>query len=430
VGLGGDYALRRDYAGCPGCGRRAGPLDAARGGGAGTLSPGLARVVARAAVETSFAHAAEQGQEAVGAAVSVETGRRTAEHRGAVAQAQSQATIARAAQGAPAEVTPEEQRVSPTTTVAVEVDGVLGHRDEGGHEMKVVTVAPWGPDVPTDPDTGRTPLRWGAASDGVGTEEAEAGGGRVYGEARRRGLGTPAVRTVVMLGDGAAWIWGRAAHFRGGAGVAVLEIGDIYHADGYLGAVGPADVGAGSPQANAWVAPLKEHLYLPGPAPLLAALVPTTEEAGVAIAEAQRYFTTPTARMDSPRFGARQCPRGSGAGERSCKCGVEARLKQAGLRGATAGSQALASLRALHRSGRWAAFWPTRPHRQPPTLQPHEGRAARPLVPVVPPAAAPTPAAPAACSLLSALAPADAPPAAPRPKPAAHQRPLILPRSA
>lgn len=433
VGLVGDYALRRDYAWCPGCGRSAVPVDAAVGLGTGVLAPGLARVVARAAVETSFEHAAEQVQEAVGAAVSVETVRRTAEHLGAVAEAQTQATIARAAQGAPAEVTPEEQRVSPTTTVAVEVDGVLVHRDEGWHEMKVVTVAPLGPDVQTDPDTGRTHLRWGAASYGVGTEEAEAFWWRVYVEARRRGLGTPAVRTVVMLGDGAAWIWGRAAHFLGVPGVEVVEIVDIYHAYGYLWAVGHAYFGAGSPQASAWVEPLKEHLYLHGPAPVLAALaalVPTTEEAGVAIAEAQSYFTTHTARMDYPRFVARQFPIGSGAVESSCKCVVEARLKQAGMRWATAGSQAIASLRALHRSGRWATFWQTRPHRQPPTLQPHEVRVARPLVPVVPPAAAPTPAAPAACSLLSALAPADAPPAAPRPKPAAHQRPLILPRSA
>lgn len=433
VGLVGNYALRRDYAWCPHCGWSVVPVDAAVGLGTGALSPGLARVVARAAVETSFEHAAEQVQEAVGVRVSTETVRRTAEHLGAVAEAQTQAAIAQAAQGAPATAVAQEPPRPTPSTLAVEVDGVLVHRDDGWHEMKVVTVAPLGPDVQTDTDTGRTHLRWRAASYGVGTEEAETFWWRVYVEARRRGLGTPAVRTVVVLGDGAAWIWSRAAHFLGVAGVEVVEIVDIYHAYGYLWAVGNAHFGAGSPQAAAWVEPLKDRLYLQGPAPVLtalAALVPTTLEAGAAIADAQSYFTTHTACMDYPRFVARQFPIGSGAVESACKCVVEARLKGAGMRWATAGSQAIASLRALHRSGRWTAFWQTRPHRQPSALQPHAVRAAHPPVPVAPLAAAPTPAAPADCSLLTAPPTTDAPPAPPRPKPAAHQRPLILPRSA
>ena len=450
VGLVGDYALRRDYAWCPGCGRSAVPVDAAIGLGAGALSPGLARVVARAAVETSFEHAAEQVQEAVGVTVSAETVRRTAEHLGAVAeaqtqaaiaqaqtqaaiaQAQTQAAIAQAARGAPAEAVAEAPPRPTPPTLAVEVDGVLVHRDDGWHEMKVVTVAPLGPDVQTDADTGRTHLRWGAASYGVGTEEAETFWWRVYVEARRRGLGTPAVRTVVVLGDGAAWIWGRAAHFLGVAGVEVVEIVDIYHAYGYLWAVGNAHFGAGSPQAAAWVEPLKDQLYRQGPAPVLAALaalVPTTEEAAAALQDAQSYVTTHRARMDYPRFVARQFPIGSGAVESSCKCVVEARLKGAGMRWATAGSQAIASLRALHRSGRWVAFWQTRPHRQPPARQPHTRPSRRPLVPLAPLAATLPPAALADRSLLTAPAPTDPPPATPRPKPAAHQRPLILPRS-
>jgi len=176
-------------------------------------------------------------------------------------------------------------------------------------------------------------------------------------EARRRGWGTPAVRTVVVLADGARWIWERARAFLGLPGVEVVEIADIYHAYGYLWAVGNALHGAGSLRAAAWVEPLKDHLYQHGAAPVLTALTPTTEEAVQAIDDARTYFTRNVARMDYPRFVARQLPIGSGAVESSCKCMVEARLKQAGMRWGAPGSQAIPSLRAVHRLGRWAAFW-------------------------------------------------------------------------
>ena len=149
-----------------------------------------------------------------------------------MAEAQTQAAIARAQQGQPVWAEAEVQGADATTTLAVEVDGVLVHQEAGWQEMKVVTLAPLGPDLHTDPQSGRTYLAWGAASYGVGTEEAEDFWWRVYVEALRRGLGTPAVRTVVVLGDGARWIWPRARAFLflgrpGGDGGA---IGDREHA--------------------------------------------------------------------------------------------------------------------------------------------------------------------------------------------------------
>jgi hypothetical protein len=426
VGLVGDYALQRDYYWCARCGQSVVPVDAVLGLGAGSVSPGLTRVVARATVETSFAQAVEQVQEALGAQVSEETARRLAEHLGAVAEAQTQAAITRARPGRAVWATMDRSEAPATTTLAVEVDGVLVHRDDGWHEMKVVTVAPLGPELHTDRESGRTYLRWGRASYGVGAEGAEEFWWRVYVEALRRGLGTPTVRTVVVLGDGAEWIWHRAAAFLGVGGVEVVEIVDIYHAYEYLWAVGNALYGAGSPCAAAWVEPLKDQLYAQGPAPVLhalAALTPTTAEASAAVQDAQSYFTTQAARMDYPGFVARQFPIGSGAVESACKGVVEARLKGAGMRWATAGSQAIASLRALHRSGRWAAFWQTQPHTQRVSASP-------------PPALPATPVTSA-----SRLAPADPPvtpahvPSSPsasrtRPKPTPRQRPLILPRSA
>ncbi|MDQ2831840.1 MAG: ISKra4 family transposase [Chloroflexota bacterium] len=431
VGLVGDYTLRRAYYWCAACKRGTAPLDAALGLGPGKVSPGLARVVARVAVEATFTPAAEQVHEALGATLSDETARRLAERIGAAAEAQTQAAIGRAQRGQVVWTQEEVERAEDTTILAVEVDGVLVHQEAGWHEMKVATVAPLGPDLSTDPETTRTHLAWGTASYGVGAEEAEDCWWRVYVEARRRGLGTPAVRTVVVLADGARWIWERARAFLGLPGVEVVEIADIYHAYSYLWAVGNALHGAGTLRAAAWVEPLKDQLYRHGAAPVLAALAaltPTTAEAVQAIDDARTYFTRNAARMDYPRFVARQLPIGSGAVESSCKCLVEARLKQAGMRWGLPGSQAIASLRALQRSGRWAAFWQTHPDQyQPPTedAAPPTPRvtvtAARPAVTVAPSVSAGSP---------RVAAPAAIPRAAPRPKPTPAQRPLLLPRSA
>ena len=428
VGLVGDYTLCRAYYWCAVCKQGEAPLDTALGLGAGTVSPGLTRVVARTAVDATFTPAVEQVQEALGATLSDETARRLAARIGAVAEAQTQAAIVRAQQGQPVWADEEIQRADDTTILVVEVDGVLVHQEAGWHEMKVTTLAPLGPALHIDPTHGRATLAWGSASFGVGGEDAEACWWRVYVEARRRGLGTPAVRSVVVLGDGAHWIWDRARAFLGLPGVEVVEIVDIYHAYGYLWAVGNALYGAGSLRAAAWVEPLKDQLYLHGATPVLAALAaltPTTEEALNASTDAQTYFTRNVARMDYPRFVARHLPIGSGAVESACTCLVEARLKQAGMRWGVPGSQAVASLRAVQRSGRWAAFWQTHPDRQ--TAVP----CAHPTAPATASTPATRPTAPASSAVVGPpRVLVHAARSSPRPKPTPAQRPLILPRSA
>ncbi len=431
VGLVGDYTLRRPYYWCAACQRGTAPLDAALGLGPGEVAPGLARVVARVAVEATFTPAVELVQEALGATLSDETVRRLAERLGVAAEAQTQAAITRAKRGQPVWAEDAVERAEDTPILAVEVDRVLVHQEAAWHEMKVVTLAPLGPELHTDPDTGRTHLAWGEASYGVGAEEAEDCWWRVSVEAMRRGLGTPAVRTVGVLANGARWIWERARAVLGLPGVEVVESADIYHAYSYLWAVGNALHGAGSLRAAAWVEPLKDQLYQHGAAPVLtalAALRPTTAEAVQASDDARTYFTRNAARMDDPRFVARPLPIGSGAVESSCKCLVEARLTQAGMRWGIPGSQAIASLRALHRSGRWAAFWQTHPDQYRPPEDAAPPTSPVPAVSAPRPAVTVLPSAPPTSPCVAARA--DAPRAAPRPQPTRAQRPLLLPRSA
>jgi hypothetical protein len=285
--------------------------------------------------------------------------------------------------------------------------------------------------VRVDAQTRRAHLAWGQASYCAGSEEAEVFWWRVYAEACRRGLGTPAVQTVVVLGDGAEWIWQRARHVLGRKGVEVVEIVDIYHAYEYLWSVGHAVVGTGSAQAAGWVLPLKDRVSEQGAAPILAALAalpPQADEAAQAVRLATGYVTTQAARLDDPRYVARQFPIGSGAVESTCKTLIAARAKGAGMRWNRPGVQAVASLRALQRSGRWECFWQTQPQRRQPRVraQPRPRPRATPQRPKAPqPSAArragpPTEAAPA---LASGVAPR------PRPTPLRHQRPFIPPRT-
>jgi hypothetical protein len=427
-GLVGDYMLRRPYYVCGTCHTGQAPLDAQLGLDGGMLSPGLSRVACRLGIEGAFGAAADQLAETLGVTVPAESVRRITEGVGAVAEAEQQALMAQAQRGQVLAPGPLAHDAAPAPLLLVEVDGVQVPLEKAWHELKVSRVAPLGPALRVDPETGRTHLALGASGYGAGLEPAEACWYRTYVEACRQGLGAW-VRTVVVLGDGAEWIWAHAPRFLGLAGVEVVEIVDIYHADEHLWTVGNAVFGPATPAAAAWVEPLKDRLYTEGTPPVLAALaalVPPDAAAAEEVRLALGYFTTQAARMDYPHFVARQFPIGSGAIESACKSLIEQRAKQAGMRWHRAGLQAVVSLRALHRSGRWAAFWQTQPQRRRPLVFP------RPPLPVPPPA--PAPALPVEADAWLALLPqgrtVDEPPVPTPLPPPTPLRPSAPPRPA
>ncbi len=212
----------------------------------------------------------------------------------------------------------------------------------------------------------------------------------------------------------------------------MVEIVDLYHAYEYLWDGGNAVFGAGSAAASAWAQPLKGRLDEEGAAPILAALAaltPETDAATEVVRVAVGYVTTHAARLDYPRFVARQFPSGSGAVASTCTVLIAARAKGAGMRWSQAGLQAIASVRALHRSGRWDHFWQTPPQRRSPSLR----LLPRPRPAVAPVLASPSPAAPAPAADPPPVAtPAAAPLAMasrPQPTPLRHQRPFLPPRA-
>ena len=313
------------------------------------LSPGLAAWVARLGGLTDFREAADLLAEYAGVALGAETVRRHTERLGAAladAEDAAAARVERAREAAgPVDPAPGD--------LVVELDGVMTRYLGGWHEVKVGAV---GGIV----DGATTALSYVAAREGPDrfgprllAEAARRGALDVVGwDGPLRGRGLARLRRVVVLGDGARWIWELAAEHFGER----IEIVDYYHAAEHLWDVARALHPDAPAAAAAWAAPLARHLRDDGVAPILDALGAAAAPAGSPAADLLRreraYFRANAARMAYPTFRAAGLPIGSGAVESAARHVIQLRMKRPGMRWADHGGRAIAALRATMRSGR------------------------------------------------------------------------------
>ncbi|MCA1647926.1 MAG: hypothetical protein LC797_21500 [Chloroflexi bacterium] len=243
--------------------------------------------------------------------------------------------------------------------LVVETDGVMvRYRDRhlGGvlvegdwHEVKLGLVGGWR-------DGHLRPPSYVAAR-----EAAPAFARRLGTEAARRGAldvtewhpwdGTPAqLRSVIVLGDGAKWIWEHVATF---FGTERTEIVDWYHASEHVW-TGPKPCTVTTRPRQSLGQSRLDRLWQSGPEPLVSwfdATQPCTAAASVVKRE-RGYFSTNAARMQYPYLRDRQLPIGSGAVESSAKHLVQQRMKRAGSRWSDLGARAILDLRCHLLSGR------------------------------------------------------------------------------
>ena len=104
-------------------------------------------------------------------------------------------------------------------------------------------------------DEEKRPVRDDGSATYVGAiEKAEPFGWRIYSEALRRGLRR--AEQVIVLGDGAPWIWGIAAeHFP-----SAVQIVDLYHAREHLAQISKVVYGEGTVTAKCWAAARSKQL--------------------------------------------------------------------------------------------------------------------------------------------------------------------------
>ena len=152
------------------------------------------------------------------------------------------------------------------------------------------------------------------------------------------------LRSVVVLGDGAHWIWELAAEQ---FAAQRIEIVDYWHATEHVWTVARALFGEDPDAAGGWAEAWCVDLLERGPEPWLAALR-SAQPTDVAAAEVLRvelgYFTTNAPRMNYPAFHSGGLPIGSGAVESAAKHVVQVRMKRSGMRWSESGGEAMLAL--------------------------------------------------------------------------------------
>jgi len=171
--------------------------------------------------------------------------------------------------------------------------------------------------------------------------------------------GLKQAKQVVVLGDGAPWIWNLAAeHFPG-----AVQIVDLYHAKEHVWDVAHAVFGHGTAVGMAWVTTacsLLEAGQIADLVSAIAALPPIPPEPGQARSIPERavgYFTTNAERMRYPVFRAQAMHLGSGIAEAACKTIVSTRAKRSGMRWTPEGLDALLPVRTAVLNHTYDSFW-------------------------------------------------------------------------
>lgn len=347
----GPITLRRAYYRCATCRQGLAPADRRLGYCAGSTSAGLDEVLALLGATTdSFAAASALLEKLTLVHICPNVVRATTERLGQVLQAQEQAVVQAAwAQGTvpPAIATPAQLYIS--------MDGVLVHTEAQWREYKLGSVY-----TTTTRPSAAHPERDDVCARAISyigdVAEAADFGQLLWCEAARRGVLT--AQEVVVLADGAHWIWNLAdEHFPG-----ATQIVDWYHASHYLWEAAHAIYGEGTPLAKRWAKRRLAELWDGQVPKVLRALSKAPQRE--AVQEAITYDTCHQQRMCYAEYRARGLQIGSGTMESGCKQIATARLKQAGMIWSLAGVRAVAAVRTWLKSDRWAEALALRPRRQ------------------------------------------------------------------
>jgi hypothetical protein len=328
VSLVGTFRIRRSYYWCPTCQATRVPLDGTLAIGGTDFSPGVREAIARLGAQGPFAQGRELLGELTGLWISARTHRQVSEGIGGL--------LASRETSRPASETPIK-------TLYLLADGAMAPTREGWREVKV-GVAFAGTSGP-DGKPRRQETRYFAD-----VLDAETFGWRWYHLAEA--AGSPRAKRLVVLGDGAVWIWNLAAmHFPG-----AVQIVDWYHATEHLWLVANTLWGEGSPASGRWAGLARKHLaggHVERVIALLRRLSPRPAEAKRVVRETIGYFQNNADRMRYRRFRRQGLFIGSGVVEAGCKHIVGQRLKGSGMRWSLEGLRAILALRLAVLYGPW-----------------------------------------------------------------------------
>ena len=363
----GPIRLRRAWYHCGQCGHGLAPRDGELAVAGASLSPGLRAMAARAAAAVPFAKAAALVSELAGVTLTAKRIERSAEADGAAASAAitAQADAICSRQVVPL---PPPQPLPDMLYIAVDGTGVPmvaaatrgrpGKGPDGQAHTREVKLACCF--TQTSLDEEGHPLRDAGSSSYLATfEPAAAFGQLVDAEARRRG--SEHIRQLVVLGDGAAWIWNIADDLF----PAATQIVDLFHAREHVHELATLAARLLRKSHPDWLAQRLAELDAGDIGALLAA-GRALKFIGSLARERDRqlaYFDVNAHRMRYAHFRELGMFVGSGTVEAGCKAVIGQRLKLSGMRWNIPGATGIATLRCQEASNRWEEIW-QRPHNQ------------------------------------------------------------------
>ncbi len=335
---GRDVAVRVVYEQCDRCQAGVRPLLADVGADPEGFTPGLRELAVLASVVEPYeAASAEVLGRFAGVHVSTEK---------LQALVQAVAPVAETVPG-PAPVAPAEGSVPR----CVAVDGGLSFVDGRWQEVKLACV--FAPEACATPET-RPTLTARQVVAVRGTPEALAQ--RLWPHVAPL---TARSERIVVLGDGAPWIWNLAATLFPHR----VEVFDWYHADEHVSAVARVLYGEGTPKAAVWRQAQLDRLWHDDVDQVIEGLRflaahQRRPAKRLAVDGLHRYLTTHRDRMRYATFRAAGYRIGSGAVESAVSHVIHQRMKRVGMRWRAAGADAMLTLRAVYRStGAWDQLW-------------------------------------------------------------------------
>ena len=354
-------AVQRAYYYCPVCAGGVIPKDQELDIVGTCFSPGVRRLMGHVGGKDSFAAGRKDLEELAGIMVKTKSLERVSEVLGGQIESSSQQERELALRGKVLSFPPV-----PLLYLALDGTGVpMVSRETEGRKGKDSTGKAQTREAKlgcvftqTKVDEEGYPVRDAESTTYVGAiETAEEFGCRIYAEAVRRGV-TRAAK-VIVLGDGAPWIWGIAEeHFPG-----AIQTVDLYHAREHLVSLAKIAYEVDSVRWKQWLAARVEQLDAGEIESLVISLRRLRSQGGTVrdpTDKAIDYFQTNRQRMRYADFRRQGLFVGSGVIEAGCKTIIGQRLKRSGMHWTVRGANAIIALRCCQMSGRWEEFWENR----------------------------------------------------------------------
>lgn len=361
----GELSLERAYYHCAACGQGHCPRDQALGLADTSCSPGVQRMVASVGAAVSFDEGRTLLRDLAGVEVNAKRVERVAEGLGG-----------EIAEGERRTAAPLSERPSaPTLYLGVDGTGVPmrstelcdrpGKPPDGSPKTREVKLcAVWSAesrDAEGRPVRDEGSVSYSAAIESAAALDTDRALSdftrRVQREATRRRCGEAA--RLVVIGDGAPWIWNLAGELFPQA----IQIVDRFHVKERLSGLAKSLYGESGEEAKRWAERRYQELDEGRWKNLLAALRRHAPRSKLA-RDCVQYLRHNRQRLRYPEFEAQGLCTSSGVLEAACKGVIGTRLKRGGMHWTVRGANAIIALRCCKLSGRFEDFWEQRSQRR------------------------------------------------------------------